>query len=66
MEERIALLNRENATRFVDRHDELAWLKKWGTQIPKSSSDSVALVGRRRTGKTSILAKLYEYLFYER
>ncbi|MEM7537955.1 MAG: hypothetical protein AAF639_37640 [Chloroflexota bacterium] len=65
MEKRIALLNRENTDQFVDRHDELAWLKKWGTQIPKSSSDSVALVGRRRTGKTSVLAKLYEYLFYE-
>ena len=50
---------------FVDRDEILAELQGWATQFPKQSASTQALIGRRRTGKTSILMKLYEYLFYE-
>ncbi len=65
MEKRLEIFEHYLNNRFVDRHDELAWLKKWGTKIPKFSRDSIVLVGRRRTGKTAILAKVFEHLFYE-
>ncbi|MBV7329332.1 hypothetical protein KFU94_13995 [Chloroflexi bacterium TSY] len=50
---------------FVDRHDELEMFWKWATDIPKFSLHSFALIGRRRTGKTAILIKLFNRLFYE-
>ncbi|MEM7535117.1 MAG: hypothetical protein AAF639_23275 [Chloroflexota bacterium] len=50
---------------FVDRDEILDELQEWATQFPKQSASTHALIGRRRTGKTSILMKLYEYLFYK-
>ncbi|MEM7536833.1 MAG: hypothetical protein AAF639_31930 [Chloroflexota bacterium] len=50
---------------FVNRDEILAELQEWATDFPKYGRSALALIGRRRTGKTSILAKLYEYLFDE-
>lgn len=50
---------------FVDRHDELRLFWNWATSIPHRHRNSYALIGRRRTGKTAILVKLFNRLFYE-
>ena len=50
---------------FVDRHYELDMFWKWATSIPRRMGNSYVLVGRRRTGKTAILVKLFNRLFYE-
>jgi hypothetical protein len=50
---------------FVDRHTELDMLWEWATSIPHRLGNSYALIGRRRTGKTAILVKLFNRLFHE-
>ncbi|MGB0386549.1 MAG: ATP-binding protein [Ardenticatenaceae bacterium] len=50
---------------FVDRDFELNFIWEWGSQVPPPSRNSIALIGRRRTGKTSILTKGFNRLFYE-
>ncbi len=50
---------------FVDRHEELRLGRKWVEDIPLMHLNSWALVGRRRTGKTAILVKLFNHLFDE-
>jgi len=50
---------------FVDRHFELNLIWEWGSNVPPPSRNSIALIGRRRTGKTSILTKAFNRLFYE-
>ena len=50
---------------FVNRDEELKIFWKWANRIPNPANKSVALVGRRRTGKTSVLVKLYNRLFNE-
>lgn len=49
---------------FVDRQVELDLFWEWGMRIPNPVNSSMALVGRRRTGKTAILVKLFNRLFY--
>lgn len=48
---------------FVDRHTELNMFWEWATSIPHRLGNSYALIGRRRTGKTAILVKLFNRLF---
>lgn len=50
---------------FVNREDELALFTNWANSIPRLPLNSFALVGRRRTGKTAILKKVYNWLFHE-
>ena len=50
---------------FVDRQRELDLFWEWATSIPNRILNSFALIGRRRTGKTAILVKLFNRLFYE-
>ncbi len=50
---------------FVDRHEELRLGRKWVEDIPLMHLNSWALVGRRRTGKTAILIKLFNQMFDE-
>ncbi len=50
---------------FVNRQAELDTYWQWATSIPNQLLNSCALIGRRRTGKTAILVKLYNRLFYE-
>ncbi|MCP4401886.1 MAG: ATP-binding protein, partial [bacterium] len=50
---------------FVNRHEELRLGRLWIRDIPRRHLNSWALVGRRRTGKTAILVKLFNQLFDE-
>lgn len=50
---------------FVDREFELNLIWEWGSKVPPPGRNSIALIGRRRTGKTSILVKAFNRLFYE-
>ncbi|MCP4347306.1 MAG: ATP-binding protein [Desulfobacterales bacterium] len=50
---------------FVDRHKELEICWKWVHDIPLRHLNSFAFVGRRRTGKTAILVKFFNKLFWE-
>ncbi|MCP4401872.1 MAG: ATP-binding protein, partial [bacterium] len=50
---------------FVNRHEELRLGRKWIQDIPLMHLNSWALVGRRRTGKTAILVKLFNEMFSE-
>ena len=50
---------------FVNREYELDMFWEWATGIPHPVTYSHALVGRRRTGKTAILHRLFNRLFYE-
>lgn len=51
---------------FVDRHRELDYFWRWATRVPTPlPHDSHALIGRRRTGKTTILVKLFNRLYHE-
>jgi hypothetical protein len=51
---------------FVDRDKELGEFWHWAMRVPLPlPNNSHALIGRRRTGKTSILVKLYNRLFRE-
>lgn len=50
---------------FVNRNEELDRFWKWATGIPDRVHGSRALVGLRRTGKTAILNRLFNRLFYE-
>ena len=65
MKKRLDRFSKYIDAHFVDRDEVLAWLKEWGTFFPRPLSDSIALVGRRRTGKTAILVQLFAYLFHE-
>ncbi|MEM7537452.1 MAG: hypothetical protein AAF639_35105 [Chloroflexota bacterium] len=48
---------------FVNRKDELNLLWKWACKIPDKGSRSIT--GLRRTGKSSLIAKLYNRLYFE-
>lgn len=50
---------------FVNRNQVLDALWKWCTGIPNPGSDSWALIGLRRTGKTAIIHKTFNRLFNE-
>ena len=50
---------------FVDRLEELALFWQWGAHVPHPIRNSWALIGRRRTGKTALLIKLFNRLFWE-
>lgn len=50
---------------FVSRKAELDLYWKWATGVPKQAKGSYALIGQRRTGKTAILHRLYNRLFWE-
>lgn len=50
---------------FVNRDEEFRLCRKWADNIPNRHANSWALVGRRRTGKTAILVKFFNELFYK-
>ncbi len=50
---------------FVNRQEELQLCRKWVGKIPRHHGNSYALIGRRRTGKTAILVRFFNQLFYE-
>ncbi|HHN93863.1 MAG TPA: ATP-binding protein, partial [Anaerolineae bacterium] len=65
MERRLNPLEDMLGDLFVDREQELALFWEWATSIPNPALSSLALIGRRRTGKTAILVKLFNRLFWE-
>ncbi len=54
-----------NPDLFTGRKKELDWFLKWIDGIKKGISKSVAIVSRRKTGKTAFLQRLYN-LVYEK
>lgn len=50
---------------FVNRKTELDLYWQWATSIPARVKGSYALIGQRRTGKTAILHRLFNRLFWE-
>ncbi|MEM7533203.1 MAG: ATP-binding protein [Chloroflexota bacterium] len=65
MKQEIQLYEGLNEAIFVDRNDDLAYFWDWATNTPHFKANSIALIGRRRTGKTAILQKLVNRLFYK-
>lgn len=51
---------------FTDREEELAFLMEWAGMVAKRWEKSIALVSPRRYGKTAILERFYNRLFWER
>ncbi|MEM7534638.1 MAG: hypothetical protein AAF639_20835, partial [Chloroflexota bacterium] len=51
---------------FTDREREMARLMKWVNRVGKKAGRSQALVSHRRYGKTAIMERLYNRLFWER
>lgn len=51
---------------FVDRDAELNRFWQWAMRMPSPlPHDSHALIGRRRTGKTALMVKLFNRLYHE-
>ncbi|MEM7131776.1 MAG: ATP-binding protein [Chloroflexota bacterium] len=50
---------------FVNRKEALELFWKWATDIPDRPRGSYALIGLRRTGKTTIIHKVFNRLFHE-
>jgi len=51
---------------FTNRDEEFRWLEQWLTWASEFKTlASVALIGPRRMGKTAILGRLYDKLFWE-
>ena len=65
MKEQLQPLEQPQVDLFVDREEQLDKYWDWATSIPGRHANSHALIGRRRIGKTAILSKLFNRLFYE-
>ena len=50
---------------FTDREEVLEKLWEWAMRIPKGVAGSIALLSQRRMGKTAVLERLYNRLFWE-
>lgn len=51
---------------FTDREEELAFLMEWADMVARKVEKSIALVSPRRYGKTAVLERFYNRLFWER
>lgn len=49
---------------FTGRKEELAYFLKWIADIKKRKSQSIALLARRKMGKTAIMERLFNITFY--
>lgn len=65
MHDRLDPLEDLVGTLFIDRQVELEMYWRWANSVPSGPLNSYALVGRRRTGKTALLVKLFNRLFHE-
>ncbi|MBT3388641.1 MAG: hypothetical protein HN417_11965 [Desulfobacula sp.] len=54
-----------NPELFTGRKKELSKLLHWAEMTRQEMSQSMALLSRRKTGKTAILERLYNILFYK-
>jgi len=48
---------------FCGRETEMKWLMEWSSRIPKELAKSQALLGRRKSGKTAIMQRLFNILW---
>jgi len=48
---------------FCGRKTEMKWLMKWSSRIPRELAKSQALLGRRKSGKTAIMQRLFNILW---
>ena len=48
---------------FTGRNEEFSYLLKWADQIKDKISKSLALLSRRKTGKSCLMQRLYNILF---
>ena len=58
LEERIG-----NPNLFCGRDEEMSLLLAWASRIPKKISKSQAILGRRKSGKTAIMQRLFNLLW---
>ncbi|MEM7530915.1 MAG: hypothetical protein AAF639_01960 [Chloroflexota bacterium] len=49
---------------FVNREQKFEMYAEWVRLLPNMPSNSYILVGRRWMGKTAVLVRLYNHLFY--
>ena len=50
---------------FVGRKEEMAYFRKWITNIKEEMSQSTAILARRKMGKTAILERLFNITFFK-
>ena len=48
---------------FTGRRNELDFLLKWASGIEEERSESIVLLGRKKSGKTAIIDRLYNILY---
>jgi hypothetical protein len=60
LEERIG-----NPDLFTGRKEELAYFLKWIDDINERKSQSIAVLARRKMGKTALMERLYNITFYQ-
>ena len=48
---------------FCGRETEMKWLMEWSSRIPRELAKSQALLGRRKSGKTAIMQRLFNVLW---
>ena len=48
---------------FCGRETEMKWLMEWTSRIPRKLAKSQALLGRRKSGKTAIMQRLFNILW---
>lgn len=51
---------------FTDRESEMALLMDWADSVSREAQKSIALVSPRRYGKTAIMERFYNRIFWER
>ncbi len=52
-----------NPELFTGRKEDLAFFQKWIAGIKKEISKSMAILSRRKTGKTALMQRLYNLTF---
>jgi hypothetical protein len=60
LEERIG-----NPDLFIGRKEELAYFLKWINDVKEKKSHSTAILARRKMGKTALMERLFNILFYK-
>jgi len=60
------IVERVGRDMFTDRETEMDYLMNWANSVARQRQKSIALVSPRRYGKTAILERFYNRLFWER
>ena len=50
---------------FTGRKEELVYFLKWITDIKEEKSQSIAMLARRKMGKTALMERLFNITFYK-